>query len=101
MMLDDIETYPLRPGHKAKTGPSAEAAASMQRDSATLRSDCLRWIIQHGDSTADECADGLGESVLSIRPRFTEMLRLGEIMDSGERRKNRSNRSATVWRVPS
>lgn len=100
MMLDDLETYPLRPGHKAKTGPSAEAAASMRRDSAKLRSDCLRWIVQHGDSTADECAEGLGESVLSIRPRFTEMLRLGEIMDSGERRKNRSNRSATVWRVP-
>jgi len=49
--------------------------------------------------TTDECAERLGETVLSIRPRFTELAAKGEIEDSGIRRKNASGRSATVWRI--
>lgn len=49
--------------------------------------------------TADECARHLSESVLSIRPRFSELLRANRIEDTGERRKNASGRNATVWKI--
>jgi predicted ArsR family transcriptional regulator len=47
--------------------------------------------------TADECADTIGMSVLSIRPRFTELHRRGAIEETGELRHNRSGRRAKVW----
>jgi predicted transcriptional regulator len=55
----------------------------------------------HGDdgATADEIADELNRSILSIRPRFSELLRQGLIRDTGVRRGNQSGCSAKVWRV--
>jgi len=47
--------------------------------------------------TADEVAGRLGLSILSIRPRITELARLGKVRDSGERRRNGSGRKAIVW----
>ena len=41
----------------------------------------------------------LGESVLAIRPRFSELRALGQITDTGARRINDSGRSAIVWRA--
>jgi hypothetical protein len=49
--------------------------------------------------TADQCAAMLGESVLSIRPRFSELARMGQIEESGERRHNESGSKANVYRV--
>lgn len=90
-----LSTYPTVPGYKAD-GPSAEAAAAVTRDAATLRAECLA-LLQGEDMTADEAADRLGESVLSVRPRFSELVMRREIRDSGQRRKNLSGKSATVW----
>jgi predicted ArsR family transcriptional regulator len=52
----------------------------------------------HG-ATADEIATELGESVLSVRPRVSELRALGEIEETGERRVNESGRRAIVWRT--
>mgnify|MGYP000322982922 CR=1 FL=1 len=46
--------------------------------------------------TADECAAVLGESVLSIRPRFSELLGAGLIRETGQRRRNASGKMADV-----
>jgi predicted ArsR family transcriptional regulator len=54
-----------------------------------------RWGAQF---TADEAASELGESILAIRPRLSELVALGKIEDSGLRRKNASGMTATVWR---
>ena len=40
--------------------------------------------------TADEAADECGESVLSIRPRVTELKTVGLLATNGKRRKNGS-----------
>ena len=50
-------------------------------------------------TVADEAATFLGESVLSIRPRFSELATMGEIEDSGTRRKNASGRNAICWKI--
>lgn len=49
--------------------------------------------------TADEIAEISGESVLSIRPRVSELKSIGVVADTGTRRKNASGRSATVVRL--
>jgi hypothetical protein len=40
----------------------------------------------------------MGHSVLSIRPRVAELAAMGEIIDSGARRRNDSGKFAIVWR---
>lgn len=92
--------YPNAPGYKNKDphGPSKEAAIAMLPKAPTLRQLCLERIEQL-PMTADEVADLLEKPIYSIRPRITELLKLGKIVDSGQRRANESGKTATVWRV--
>ena len=95
-----IETkiYPEEPGAKF-AGTSTEAAVAIKKKAPTLRADVLLILKgrQFNGCTADEAAAIMGESVLSIRPRFSELLEMGLIKDSGCRRNNASGRAATVW----
>lgn len=93
----DLLTYPHSPGSK-RDGTSRDAAQAIAPRAKTLRDQCLALIRQH-PMTADECAAQLNESVLAIRPRITELLKLGHIRESGLRRKNASGASAAVWVV--
>lgn len=92
-------TYPASPGFKV-SGPSQGAAIGYAKRASTLRQ---RVFDEIADAifglTADECAERMGETVLAIRPRFTELASVGCIEDTGLRRKNRSGRNATVWRI--
>jgi len=47
--------------------------------------------------TADEMAAEIGEDVLSVRPRMTELFRKGRIVKTPLRRANKSGKKATVW----
>lgn len=49
--------------------------------------------------TPDEAAWLLERSVLSVRPRTTELLQSGTLQDSGERRRNESGNTAHVLRA--
>jgi hypothetical protein len=91
--------YPSTPGHRGG-GTSAAAAESMERAAPVLRQRCLDRL-RLGPATADEIAAWLDQSVLSIRPRITELFQMGEIEDTGERRPNASQRRAKVWQVAS
>lgn len=42
-------------------------------------------------------AGRLGLSILSVRPRITELARDGKVRDSGDRRHNASGKRAIVW----
>jgi predicted ArsR family transcriptional regulator len=48
--------------------------------------------------TADEIAAKLGESVLAVRPRVSELFHAGLIEKTGERRANASGLQAHVWK---
>lgn len=96
-MIDDLFSfrYPESSGSQ-NTDTSREAARSMDSDASTLRGQCLTALGSH-DQTADEIAESVGESILAIRPRVTELKAKGKVFDSGKRRPNLSGRSAIVW----
>lgn len=89
--------YPTTPGFK-EHDTSKEAAKAISGRAEILRDRALTRIANR-PSTADEVAEALGESVLAIRPRITELKQLGKIERSGERRANASGQKAHVWRV--
>jgi len=94
--------YPNAPGFKnRKNGaPSKLAAESMRSIAPTLRQRCLE-AIKTIPMTADEVAEHLDKSILSIRPRMAELAKLKKIEDSGQRRINESGKAATVWKLQS
>jgi hypothetical protein len=80
----------------------AEARTRALRRAETLRLKAFNYIQSCGKrgATADEVAAKLGESVLSVRPRITELFRKSRtIFDSGKRRHNISGSSARVFVV--
>jgi transcription initiation factor IIE alpha subunit len=93
------EHYPDLPGWKA-AGPSEDAAARVAGAAAVMRARVLQVFKNHYPQglTADEVASHLNLSILSVRPRCSELRRAGNIVDSQARRRNESGMSATVWR---
>ena len=94
----DLFQYPNRPGFK-QYGTSQEAADAIEPHVDTLRGKALAVIRTAGPHglTADEVADVLGKSVLSIRPRISELLLFELIERNGQRRKNASGLFADAY----
>jgi predicted Rossmann fold nucleotide-binding protein DprA/Smf involved in DNA uptake len=95
--LNIFNRYPDSPGYK-KSGTSKQAAKDISSKAKTLRQAVLEQL-RIKPATTDEVAAALSESVLSIRPRFSELKLSGLITESPERRKNDSGKWATVWKV--
>jgi hypothetical protein len=91
----EAERYPDAAGWKE---PTTSQAAAASVDASHLRAVVRECLAMHGALTADECAARLGLSVLTIRPRFSELRAKGEITDTGIRHFNRSGKRAIVWR---
>jgi len=64
-----------------------------------IRAKVFAWMREHPPATADEIANALGISILTIRPRVSELRRMDKICDAGMRRKNASGKSAIVWKI--
>jgi hypothetical protein len=92
--------YPHRPGFK-RGGTSRAAANSISVYAETKRHDVLVEFVVAGERglTPDTCATALNLSVLTVRPRCTELLAAGLLIPTGERRQNQSGMSAAVLRV--
>lgn len=90
-------TYPNHPGAKVG-GPSQEAAENIAEHALTLRERVDALFDDYDGLTADECAEHLNEKIWSVRPRLSELRRLGRIVETDARRKNESGMSATVWK---
>jgi predicted ArsR family transcriptional regulator len=90
--------YPNSPGWKEHT-TSRDAARAMVPTASTLSAAVLEQLRRHGPKTADEVAEALGQSILSIRPRFSELSLAGLIEKTNLRRPNQSGRAARVWRA--
>ena len=89
--------YPETPGFKA-SGTSQDAAQAVSSTAKTLRDRVLKTIAAApAGLSADAAADLLGKSVLSVRPRVSELHRLGEIQPTAQRVENASGMSTTVW----
>lgn len=92
----DLFSYPAHPGYRDHA-TSLAAARSMATKAPTLRQRCLA-VLDHGPATPDEIAAELGETVLAVRPRTTELLRASLIEWTGAVRPNASGRMAKVYR---
>lgn len=90
--------YPERPGFK-EGETSREAAEQMESRAATLRALVLDYIKSNPGHTADEIAAELNESQWSIRPRVSELRKLGRIVNEGRGTNPHSGKSAHRWRV--
>lgn len=88
--------YPHRAGFKERTTSKA-AAESMEPARAQMHTDILAELMK-APATADEVATALGDlSVLAVRPRLSELRKLGKIVPTKDRRANVSGRMARVW----
>lgn len=95
----DLFTYPRAPGFKE--GTTSRDAARAVTDAEALRERAFAAIRAAGTGglTADEVATFLKRSVLSVRPRLSELAhaRPARIVPNGTRRANESGRMAQVW----
>lgn len=92
--------YPDRAGYKeATTSRDAAAAIDASGRGATLRRRIEAFLTMGGTGTADEIAAVLRESILAVRPRVSELRRLGVIEPTGERRISDGGRPAHVWKI--
>ena len=89
--------YPEKPGWKEPT-TSRAAADIIESNAETVRGEALRKLKQHpAGLTADEVAAHIKRSILTVRPRITELKLMGLVERSGECRLNRSGIRAAVW----
>lgn len=95
-------SYSRAPGFKAR-GTSRDAARAVRADAANLREKVYGAFLAAGYDglTADEAARLLNRSVLSVRPRVTELSRESKprLVKTNKRRANESGLKATVWRT--
>lgn len=93
-------TYPGIAGSKEGT-TSLDAARAVEASGRArhLRDLVGAWYAKGWTGTADECAAALNESILSIRPRVSELHRQGVLMHSGDRRRSDGGRLAHVWQA--
>ena len=95
--------YPSTPGFQEPTTSKA-AAAKIAGSAGALRRRTLERI-SSAPSTADEVADFLHVDRLAIRPRVSELRKLGyvepvrKMNGAQERRTNESGNAAIVWKI--
>ena len=61
-----------------------------------LRLKALKSVF-NSDKTGSEVSEDMGAWLYSVKPRLTELDRMGMVKDSGERKKNERNRTEIVW----
>lgn len=90
--------YPNTPA-EGKTDTSAAAAEKIRPQATRLRDAVYEQLRVHGEATADELAANMNRSILSIRPRVTELHAQGRIEDTGRRKKNPQGNTCIIWRA--
>lgn len=90
------QDYPKQPGFRESTTSRDAAKAVRPRVSALARR--IIDLLHYSPMTPDEVAAAMDISLLTIRPRFSELSNLGLIEKTGDRRANASGLKAYVWR---
>jgi hypothetical protein len=92
--------YPRDPGWKAPD-TSRNAAEAIASHAKTVRGRVLAFLQERAPTSfsADEIATALGEGILTVRPRVSELHHSALIEPTAERRVNRSGMLAKCWRA--
>lgn len=97
----DLTRLPLMPParHNAPAGTSKVAAQRIAGHAAKQRADVLAVIVKAGalGATDAEIEAATGLRAQSVSPRRGELVKLGLVIDSGERRPTPRGRPAAVW----
>lgn len=87
------------------TAPDDDALPTEAGDKARpwakgMRKLIWAWLHNHGPATTTEVCKGLGKMPWSVRPRFSELVSVGAIVSTNEKRSEtgRGN-SAVVWKA--
>lgn len=89
----------LPPARRDAPATSKAAARSMVNATTTVRARVLDYIASRGPDGAmdDEGEAALGMRAQAYTPRRGELVKLGEVIDSGRTRSTASGRAAIVW----
>ena len=82
-----------------RTETSFGAAVRASVNARNVRDKVAAVLAERGPMTADEIAAVLGLSILTVRPRVTDLNKAGRIEDTGARRQTGSGNAAIVWRI--
>ena len=82
-----------------RTETSFNAAVRAAVNARNVRDRVAAVLAERGPMTADEIAAVLGLSILTVRPRVTDLNKAGRIEDTGARRQTGSGNAAIVWRI--
>ena len=89
-------TYPNDPGSNRQGGTSEEAAIKIKPIALTTRQKVYAYPLEQR-ATAVEVAEAIGKSILSVRPRVSELVHFNLVWDCGYTRENASGLHAKVW----
>lgn len=92
------DPYRGQPPSQAHSETSKEAASKIEIAAGTLRAQVFKHLSgEEGGATDDEMQVSLAMNPSTQRPRRRELQLKGLVVDSGKKRKTRSNRQAVVW----
>ena len=98
-----MSSYPETPGFKLRGYPelssSQQAAISLLGLAPSIRARILHLMRTRYVSAPDEAAQALHLSVLSVRPRFTELVHMGLIRYIHTHRPSLSGRPQRVYTI--
>jgi len=94
------DEYPHKAGHR-KVDTSIEVAEKVNKTLKRVAKIVLLELekVYPKGLTGTEIANKCNRSILSVRPRTTELKLLGLIIDTEERRKNEWNNSEIVYKL--
>lgn len=99
-MTVDLFNYPHSAGFKEHGGTSQEVARRVQkRNPKNLGARVLAIVKERGKAgmTCDECAGVMDLSILTVRPRFTELFAVDAICKTARTRVNGNGSRTRVW----
>lgn len=97
-LFDYSERYPHAPAERDDAA-SRKAAEIIKGRAATLRERVMQCLRARGEMTPDACADYLGEDILSIRPRFSELRAMSLVAKTGRYGKSSRGTTQNIFRA--
>lgn len=92
-----MSVYPHSPGAKRRDTSFAAAAAIAPK--ATIIRERVLEALKVQPGTPEQIASRIGETVMNVRPRCSQLAALGLIEDSGARGTAMGGRKAIIWRA--
>lgn len=94
-----MKSYPEVPGVKTESPETSRSAAEAVAERAKILREKVLAALAGSDATADELAARVGEDKLAVRPRVSELRKMGKVEPTDQRRRNESGATACVWRA--